>query len=158
MLIVGIGEYAISNNINEHIITYALGSCVAFMLHCPITKNTALAHIVLPTSELYGQTGYIKNKPGYFADYIVPRLIEDFLERKNCQKNKLEVFLAGGAISNNPDDIFKVGTKNVEMIKYLLREYKIIPQKAEVGGLMSRTVKISVASGQVSIKSHKIII
>ncbi len=51
MISVGIGEYAITDAKEEKIVTHALGSCVALIMHCPRTKCTAMAHIVLPEQD-----------------------------------------------------------------------------------------------------------
>ncbi len=158
MLIVGIGEYSITDNVEETIITHALGSCVAFIVRCPHTRKTALAHIVLPQVSRREQYSYLETKPGYFADVIVPKLLGEFLSGNKCEKNQLQIFLAGGATSKNSKDIFRVGTRNVEMIKHLLKSYGLKPQKIEVGGLVSRTVEINVADGEVEIKSQRMTI
>lgn len=158
MLTVGIGEYAITRNQEENIITHALGSCVAFVLYCPVTKKTALAHIVLPKADRNEQYEYLKKKPSYFASLIVPKLMDEFLKDKNCQKNMLQIALVGGANAQNPADIFKVGARNVEMIRQLLIPYGILPQKTVTGGFVSRTVQINVESGEIKIKSQNMVI
>jgi chemotaxis protein CheD len=158
MLTVGIGEYVITKKEDENIITHALGSCVAFILYCPESKNTALAHIVLPKMERLEQYTYLQRKPSYFANIIVPKILDDFLKAKGCRKDMLQVALVGGANAQNSADIFKVGAKNIEMIKTLLRGYDIKAKKIDVGGFVSRTVQINVANGEIKIKSQNMII
>lgn len=37
--VIGIGEYAVSNNEEDTIMTFALGSCAALVIYCPIIKK-----------------------------------------------------------------------------------------------------------------------
>lgn len=157
MLTVGIGEYKISNQLNETIMTHALGSCIALIMYCPITKHTALAHIVLPKTDHRDQSEILKNKPGYFADLIVPQLADYFLNIP-CHPSQLQIYLAGGADSLNEKDVFKVGKRNVEMVMDILRNYQLVPYKMDVGGNISRTVSVDVDNGRVTIKSQNMII
>jgi chemotaxis protein CheD len=155
ILTVGIGEYITSKEANEILITYALGSCVAFVIHCPVTKNTAMAHIVLPQADRNLHYKHVKDKPGYYADLIVPKLVTQFLMRPKCEKNKLKIFLAGGAESLSTEDVFHVGLRNVAMIQKQLKKFEIKPTKMEVGGAVSRTVEVSVDNGDLKIKANK---
>ena len=158
MLVVGIGEYIVSKDVGEQIITHALGSCVAFILRCPTTKKTAMAHVVLPEVDRTEQYQYLETKPGYFADIIVPQLLKDFLRDGFCRKEQLQIILVGGADSKNPNDIFKVGLRNVDKIKKFLKEYGIEPVKMEVGGSFSRTVEVNISDGSVTIRSQNMVI
>lgn len=156
MKTVGIGEYAITQDRNESIITYALGSCVAFILYCPVSQNAAMAHIVLPDIERRDQYNYLKNQPAYFANLIVPKMLDTFLLKNGCRKNMIQITVVGGAQSNWEQDCFQVGKKNIEMILLILQKYNMKPQKVDVGGTISRAVVISASNGEVVIKSRKI--
>lgn len=156
MLIVGIGEYAITNEMNEIIVTHALGSCVALVIYCPITKHTALAHIALPYSHQRDQQDCFSNKPAYYADVIVPQLVEYFLKRGYCKKNQLQISLIGGAAALSKNDVFQVGKMNIVMVKSILRHYDMRPQQLDVGGNLSRTVYVS--NGQVTVKCQNMIL
>ena len=158
MLVVGIGEYAISKEESENIITYALGSCVAFIVHCPIKKYTALAHVVLPNSVNRENNVYLNEKEGYFADIIVPRLINFFIKELHCNPLQLQVTLVGGADALNDNDVFKVGKKNVKKIHSILENYKIGLYNLDVGGNVSRTVRVEVVSGLIEIKKQNMIL
>lgn len=158
MLMVGIGEYAITDDLDEIIITHALGSCVALIIHCPTTKHTALAHIVLPEVTYSEQSKNRGDKPSYYADVIVPKLMEKFLNNTYFRGNHLLIQLVGGANSLNKEDSFHVGFRNIEMIKNILRSYGIVPYKMDVGGNISRTVSVNVKDGNVIVKSHNMIL
>lgn len=158
MIIVGIGEYTISSDKEEILITHALGSCVALIIHCQRTKRTTLAHIVLPELERKDQIEYLRTKPGYFANQLVPRVLEQYLNIYGSQKGDLQIVLVGGANSRCENDLFRVGCKNVEAIRRILREYQLRPTWMDVGGTFSRTVEVHVGSGEVTIRSQKMVI
>lgn len=150
MIAIGLGEYAITSDINETLITHALGSCVALLIHCPITHCTAMAHIVLPV-HLVGMT-IDQKKDAYFASDIVPKIMEMFLKNPRCQLEKLQVDIIGGATIKQGQDVFNIGPKNVNLTKRLLNQYPIQYRATEVLGNYSRTVKINAGTGDVYIK------
>lgn len=158
MITVGIGEYAISEDDHESMITHALGSCVAFIIRCPRTKKTAMAHIVLPQRDRVDSYKYLESKPGYFAEDILPRLFGEFTRHQACPINQLQVTIAGGAEARNPKDVFRVGPKNVEKVITYLKAHGIRPVTIDVGGDVSRTVEIFISDGRVDIRKQKMIV
>jgi chemotaxis protein CheD len=157
MVIVGIGEYAIRNEEDEVIITHALGSCVALLIHNPFTRDTALAHIVLPQLNRHQVAPHLQGKPAYYADIIVPKLMDCFLHNSGSSRNNLQIHLVGGADSLNEQDVFRVGMKNVTMIQSILRSYSVAPIEMDVGGNVSRTVQINVSDGSILVKRNNMI-
>jgi len=51
-LIIGIGEYVVSNKKEDTIKTYALASCVAVIIYSSSKKVSGMVHISLPEAEL----------------------------------------------------------------------------------------------------------
>ena len=147
MIVVGIGEYAITNTIEETIITHALGSCVAVIIYCGKNKYTDRTNM-----ENY------KMKPGYFATDIVPKLLRYFTDELECKKNDLEVHIVGGADAIQVDDVFFVGQKNVTMVRHLLSTHGIRTYSSDTGGNLSRTVSIQCSDGHVFIKRQNMIL
>jgi len=158
MLTVGIGEYAMTDDPNEVLVTHSLGSCVAFIAYSPVTKLTALAHVVLPKMERREQIQYLEEKPAYFGDIIVPRIVEYFLADNYGSKENLQFYLAGGAEALNTGDIFRVGVRNRNAILEILDEYQIRPRGQDTGGNVSRTVSIGAKCGVVTVNCHSMIL
>lgn len=154
MIIVGIGEVAFSQNKSESIVTHALGSCVAVIMHCHKTRHTALAHVVLPNKDKFSTL----SKEAYFADKIVPRMLSLFLSKEGCDRTNLEVTLIGGAMSIRENDQFQVGKKNLECIKGILNSHRIVYSDHETGGRFSRTVTVKVKNGKIHMTKNKILI
>lgn len=158
MIIVGIGDYNISNNKHETMITYALGSCVALVIYNKQNGWTAMAHIVLPNPSSGYKHDDHRMKPGYFATDIVPKLLEFFLGELKSKKSELSVYIVGGADSIQEKDVFLVGQKNVEIVTHLLNIYGISQYESDTGGNVSRTVSIQCWDGYVLIKNQKMIL
>ncbi len=51
-LVVGVGDGGVSRDPDVMIVTYALGSCVAVMLHDPVARVSGLVHYLLPESAM----------------------------------------------------------------------------------------------------------
>jgi len=70
-LIVGISELKVSNNPDDVLVTFALGSCIAVAVYDPLVKVGGLLHYMLPDSTLDPQKA--QNQPGMFADTGIQR-------------------------------------------------------------------------------------
>lgn len=75
---VGIGEWKVSNNPDDEIKTYALGSCVGVWAYDTINRAGGLIHIALPYSEINQKKAGLL--PGYFADTGLPLFFNDLKE------------------------------------------------------------------------------
>lgn len=152
MISIGIGEYAITDERQEIVVTHALGSCVALVLYCPKSKYTAMAHVVLPKRD----SDFMRDskKEAYFAHDIIPKLLDFFIEDQACKKHELKVMMVGGAQAAGKD-LFKVGERNVEEVRQILQGYNLNYDDSEVLGRYSRSVQIEVETGEVTIKKQK---
>lgn len=151
--IVGIGEYIVSNELTDTIKTYALASCVAVTLYSRTRKAAGMIHVALPG---YTQDSHIRIKPGYYATTGVPRLIEKMSEEFGCLKKELSIQLFGGASSINKNDFFKIGAKNIEAISNVLSSMGLSYHLTEVGGNLSRTISMDVATGSIKVYTQPI--
>lgn len=147
--IIGIGEYAISDDTSDVLKTYALSSCVALTVYDPIKKVLGMVHIALPDS------GIIKNGtiacPANYADTAVPTLIQKVCFGYGCNMEELELRLFGGARSIRKDDVFNIGTRNVEMVESVLSQMNLKMCYSDTGGNTARSVAADVATGTVKV-------
>lgn len=60
--------------------------------------------------------------------------------------------MVGGAISKDQRDYFKVGQKNLQVIKRILDDYGLEYKDQETLGHYSRTVRVDVDTGDIVIK------
>jgi len=149
-LIVGVGEMAVSGNPNTIIKTYGLGSCVAVIVMDKINSIVGMVHIALPDSKI--DRGISERRPGYFANTGIPALIDLMIANGSIQNTGgMVVKLAGGAQTMDSDNIFEIGKRNIAAINRVLWMNNMRPVSTDLGGNLSRTVSVCVASGMVKI-------
>jgi len=149
--LIGIGEYAVSNNVEDTIKTFALASCIAVTAYIPGKKAAGMIHIALPrpADEKEG-----KLRPFYYAATGIPVFLDRLTKKYCCSTSELNIQIYGGANSINKGDIFNIGVKNIEIVGDILSDLKLKPLRMEVGGEVSRTIELHVATGVVVMDSH----
>ena len=151
MIIVGIGEYHISNKPGEVIKTMALGSCVGIMIYAPKLKTAAMAHVALPDSSIGADKAKIL--PAYFADSAIPLLVKEYQKLGVSRPSELIIKLAGGASIMDPNGTFNIGKRNVLAIRKILWKHRLGARREDVGKDFSRTVTMEIDTGRVIISS-----
>ncbi len=150
--VIGIGEWQVSRDPGDLLVTYALGSCVALVLQHPSTMTAGLVHILLPDS--FNQAGHQKS-PGHYADTAVPLLIRKLLGTAGISSlsgTGLSAKLIGGAATLLNDSHFHVGKRNIVAMEQLLQRYQIPLMGRDTGGSVARTVTVEVATGTVVVR------
>ena len=96
--ILNLGEYTISNNVNDTIKIVELGSCIAFVIYDNFLKIVAMAHITLPTSNSL----YLNNLDE-FVDVIIPKMINILNQKYESYKYNGDISIFGGSkiLKNN---------------------------------------------------------
>ena len=149
-LVIGVGDGGVSRDADTMLITYALGSCVALMLHDPVARVAGMVHYMLPESpesEPEHQT-----RPCKFADTAIPYLLRAALAQ-GADRRRLVVFAAGGAQVMNDNSIFNVGKRNCLALRKALWKFGLVAHAEDIGGTTVRTVRMEVASGRVTLQS-----
>src|SRR5438309_10213160 len=73
-VVIGIGEFAVSNRPGDVIVTHALGSCIAVCICDPRAGVAGMLHFLLPESSINPERA--REQPGVFADTGIPLLFE----------------------------------------------------------------------------------
>jgi len=151
-VILGVGDYGASNQHSDEVKTFALGSCVSVILLDPKTRTVGMAHVALPDSSINKMKA--AEKPGYFADTAIPALLAE-MSKFGCHKKGkgMVVKLCGGANVMDTNDTFQIGKRNALAIKKVLWSYGMGAVAEDLGQNFSRTVSISVETGQVVLSS-----
>lgn len=152
MILLGIGDFAATSDPGETIKTLGLGSCVAVICTDVRSHLAGMVHVALPDSAYAPDKA--RRLPGYFADTGIAELFRA-LRELGCRDRSsgLKVKLAGGAAILDPDGTFNIGMRNGAAVKNILRDMGLDAVAADLGGTISRTVAVEVATGIVKVSS-----
>lgn len=148
-LVVPIAGLAVSADSTATLTTYALGSCVAVVLHDRQGRRAGLLHYMLPTAA----PGQKAKRDAMFCDTGLPVLLRQ-LQALGASPASLTCRLVGGGTVNDPAGVFKVGPRNVDMAHALVRKLGLRLVGEDVGGPWSRTVRLQVGSGVLVVHSR----
>jgi len=153
--IIGIGEYAVADNRKTKTMkTFALASCVAVIAYSPIKKAAGMVHVALP-SPLRDEDN---KKPGYYATTGIPNMIAKLCKEYGCERKELTISIYGGADSINENDVFNIGSRNIDAVKKTLYDMNMTVQRKEIGGTISRTIEILLETGNIKMTTAPITI
>ena len=147
---VGMADLKVGKN-PDSLISYGLGSCVGIALYDAQTKVGGLAHIMLPDSTQARAT----DNTAKFADTAIPVLLEQIL-RLGAQKSRVTAKIAGGSQMFSfaqATDIMRIGDRNAEAVREVLKAHSIRILAEDVGGNYGRTVELLLESGVFVIKT-----
>lgn len=131
--------------------TLGLGSCVGICLYDPTTKVTGMAHIMLPSSQA------IRNNtnPAKFADTAIDLMLAE-MYKIGAEKSRLICKIAGGAQMfsfQSKNDMMKIGERNAEAVRDIMKQHKIPIKADDTGGSFGRTIEFDSADGGLLIKT-----
>ncbi|MFD2212828.1 MULTISPECIES: chemotaxis protein CheD [Bacillaceae] len=136
----------------QRIRTSGLGSCVGLILFDRIYQIAGLAHVMLPDSTLANQSSINQAK---YADTAVPLLIDKLVEA-GAKMRSLQAKMAGGAQMfqfQTTSDMMRIGPRNVEAVKEVLKSYNIPLLKEDVGGNSGRTIEFDPITCELMIRT-----
>jgi chemotaxis protein CheD len=146
---VELGEVRVTADPEETLVTYALGSCVAVIAHDPVRRLGGMIHVMLPDAKASPERA--QRQPGAFANTGVALLFEQ-LHAIGGRRAEVQVKLVGGA-RIGAADLFEIGARNYEQIRRILDRNGVRVIGEDVGGTISRTVRLEVATGAVVVRS-----
>jgi chemotaxis protein CheD len=147
---VGMADYKIGRNPSS-LISYGLGSCVGIALFDSGSKIGGLAHIMLPDST---QARSAEN-PAKFADTALPLMLDEMI-KMGAQKSRVTAKIAGGAqmfTFANATDVMRVGERNTEAVRTLLKKLDIRIIADDTGGNYGRTVELQLDTGIYRVRT-----
>jgi chemotaxis protein CheD len=149
-VVVDIAEFVVSNEPDAVLCTYALGSCIAVMLHDPHVRAAGMIHYMLPLSSTNPEKA--QKRPAMFADTGVPLLFHG-MYGLGCKKENLVVKVAGGGQLYDDQGLFEIGKRNWTVLRRMLWKTNVLVTADDVGGAKSRTVTLDVTTGRCTIRS-----
>ena len=147
--VVGISEMAVSTDVHEVIVTYALGSCLGISMFDPQANVGGLIHCMLPLSK--NDPDKARVKPCMYTDTGVVTLLQTMMD-KGADKKRLIVKVAGGASPLDKCGRFKIGERNLTVLRKVLWKNDLLLRGEDVGGTVPRTMTLYMSAGQTTIK------
>lgn len=131
--------------------TLGLGSCVGICLYDSTSKVTGMAHIMLPSSKAIRKNENVAK----FADTAIVELLK-IMESKGARKNRIYAKIAGGSQMfsfSSASDSMKIGERNAEAVREVLKELNIPLKADDTGGNFGRTIEFFSENGKLIIKT-----
>ncbi len=150
---VGIGDMAVSQDANDILVTHSLGSCIGVSLYDEQAKVGGLIHCMLPMSKM--DPNKAADRPFMFTDVGVVALIQSVLDH-GADKQRLQVKVAGGGHPMDQVGRFKIGERNLTVLRKVLWKNELLIAGEDTGGQDPRTMSLSIASGDVKIRRYRV--
>ena len=151
-VIVDISDLKVSNDPDVELITYSLGSCIGVAIWDPVVRVAGLLHFMLPESSM--TPAKAKTKPAMFADTGLPLLFRSVYALGGV-KRRLVVKIAGGSAMFQTTEDFDIGRHNYLQLRKIFWRNGILIDSEHIGGATSRTMRLHVGTGRVSIANQR---
>lgn len=148
---VPMSEMVASADIDDVLVVYGVGSCVVVCLHDPVAQVGGMLHALLPGIAWNNK---FSGKPTKFADRGIPLLV-NALVALGAKQIRLKAQICGGArMINTPgfNGALNIGERNVLAAQMALQAAGLNITAQAIGGQHGRTVKLHIATGQVTVK------
>jgi chemotaxis protein CheD len=149
--IVDIADFAVCNDGGDQLITYSLGSCIGVTIWDPVAKVGGMLHYMLPESQVSPEKA--KSNPAMFCDTGIPRMFRAAYEL-GAIKKRMVVKVAGGSQLLDDNGTFNIGKRNYLALRKIFWKNGVMIDAEDVGGSVSRTVKLNLTTGVVSVKTR----
>ena len=152
VVVLGISDLHVSKNPEDILITYSLGSCIGLTVYDPEAKVGGMIHYMLPLSKIAPDKAAAK--PAMFADTGVPLLLKKMIQLGGA-KNRLVIKVAGGSQLMDQNKVFNIGERNYLVLHKILWKNNILIKSEDIGGNLSRTLRMEINSGLTTVKSSQ---
>jgi chemotaxis protein CheD len=139
----------VSNQRDDVLVTYALGSCVGLSLYDPEVCVGGLIHCMLPISKLSPEKAAAS--PAMFTDIGVPALLQAVFDLGAERKRLIAKVAGAGCLMDK--GLFRIGERNYTVLRKILWKNNIMVAAEDVGGSAARTMYLRMSNGETSIKS-----
>lgn len=147
---IGISDMKYSNQSDDVLITYSLGSCVGLSLYDPTTRVGLLLHCLLPLSSI--DTKRAQDNPFMFTDTGVSAALQTMFQQGSRRGNIIaKVAGCGSPLAATP--AFNIGERNWTVTRKVLWKNDVLIAAQDIGGSSARTMILRLDSGKTFIKS-----
>ncbi len=149
--VVDIADFKVSGDPQDQLVTYSLGSCIGVAIWDSTAHVGGLLHYMLPESSLSPEKA--RTNPAMFADTGVPAMFRAAYELGAAKKH-IVVKVAGGSQLLDDNGTFNIGKRNYVMLRKIFWKNGILIDNEDVGGSVSRTVRLDVGTGRLTLKTR----
>lgn len=150
-LVVDIADFKVSAQPECELVTYSLGSCIGVSIWDPQARVGGLLHYMLPESSIAPDKA--KANPAMFADTGVPALFRAAYAL-GAVKQRMVVKVAGGSSLLDDNGTFNIGKRNYIILRKIFWKNGVLIEAEDVGGSISRTVRLTVSSGRLTVRNR----
>lgn len=152
--VVGIGEFALSKQSGDRIITHALGSCIAVCIWEPRSGVGGLLHFLLPDASINPERA--RAQPAAFANSGLPLLFQAAYAL-GLDKARCRVRLVGGADVSRAEgtSMLNVGKRNLLAARNILWKNGMLVESEATGGSTPRSVSLQLSDGSLQVTSGR---
>jgi chemotaxis protein CheD len=147
---VDISEMKVSADPSQILVTYSLGSCVGVTVFDPEAGVGGLIHCMLPLSKIDPRKA--ASRSAMFVDTGLPALLQAVYDL-GASRHYLQVKAAGAGSPLGPDEIFKIGQRNLEVLAKVLWKNGLDLRSRCVGGAHARTLALDLQSGRTIVRT-----
>lgn len=148
-VVVDIADVQVTNDPQVTLVTYSLGSCIGVAIWDPEMQVGGMIHYMLPESSLSREKA--KTSPAMFADTGIPMLFRSTYNL-GAVKKRLVVKVAGGSSLLDDKGTFNIGKRNYASLRKIFWKNGILVDSEHVGGQLSRTLRLNIATGSITLK------
>ncbi len=149
-VVVNTADCKVSGDPDTTLVTFGLGSCIAVVAHDPVAHVSGMLHFMLPDSQI--DRARAEANPFLFADTGIPRLFNAMYER-GADRRRLNIWAVGGAQVLDKEGCFQIGKRNHLATRKILWKGGLFVGSEDVGGTLSRTVRLETGAGRLVICS-----
>lgn len=132
--------------------TSGLGSCVGVIIYNLTDKAAVMAHVMLPDN----MTKTSNVHPGKYANTAIEAMLVELRNYIGQTHHHFQAKIAGGAEMfkhSNSTSLFRIGPRNVEVIKQELAKFKIPIVAEDTGGNKGRSIEFEPSTGLLTIRT-----
>jgi len=149
--VVDIADLQVSAAPGVVLVTYSLGSCIGVSIWDPEVRVGGMLHYMLPDSSL--SPAKAETNPAMFADTGIPNLFRTAF-KLGAVKKRMIVKIAGGSQLLDDKGTFNIGKRNYIMLRKIFWKNGVLIDAEDVGGSVSRTMRLDVRSGLVTLRNR----
>lgn len=145
-------QMLISRDPQETIVAPSIGSGIAVVIYDPQVPAGGILHFLFPDSTAMDREN-AERYPYAYADTGLSLFLEQAYAC-GMQKRNLRIVLAGGAQTVDPPTFLNFGKRNLEAATKILNEQDLIITGSEVGGHATRTIRLKIGDGTISLDTR----